>query len=80
MLVPVQADLELVAHGYAANESDAAHKALAAGVDMSMQSGLYRQYVPRLVRDGLLPERLLDQASARTKRQHHQRTTSASTN
>ena len=38
-----EADLELIDHGFAANESDAAKKALWAGVDMSMQSGLYRK-------------------------------------
>jgi beta-glucosidase len=35
-----EADAELIDHGFAANESDAANKALWAGVDMSMQSGL----------------------------------------
>lgn len=38
-----EADIGLIDHGFAANESDAAKKALWAGVDMSMQSGLYRK-------------------------------------
>ena len=59
------ADLELVDHGFAANGSDAAAKALWAGVDMSMQSGLYRQHLPDLVRQGGVAESVLDEAVRR---------------
>ena len=60
-----EADRELIDHGYAVNESDAARKALWAGVDMSMQSGLYNTYLPSLVRDGVLPLDVVDTAVRR---------------
>ena len=60
-----EADLELINHGYAANESDAAHKALWAGVDMSMQSGLYREFLPKLAEEGTLSMSTLDEAVRR---------------
>ena len=60
-----EADLELIDHGYAANESDAAHKALWAGVDMSMQSGLYRKFLPTLAEEGKLSMSTLDEAVRR---------------
>ena len=50
---------------YAANESDAALKALWAGVDMSMQSGLYREYIPTLIAEGRLSMDTLDTAVRR---------------
>ena len=60
-----EADLELIDHGYASNESDAAFKALWAGVDMSMQSGLYREYLPGLAKEGILSMDTLDEAVRR---------------
>lgn len=55
-----EADKELINHGYASNESDAAQKALWAGVDMSMQSGIYRTHLPSLVREGKVSLETLD--------------------
>jgi beta-glucosidase len=49
-------DEEMIAHGYAKDGRDAARLAFLAGVDMSMQSGLYRQHLPDLVRKGEVPE------------------------
>ncbi len=53
-------DEELILHGYAKDGRDAARLAFLAGVDMSMQSGLYRQHLPDLVRKGEVPEAQLD--------------------
>ncbi len=53
-------DEEMIAHGYAKDGRDAARLALLAGVDMSMQSGLYRQHLPGLVRSGEVPLAVLD--------------------
>jgi len=53
-------DEEMIAHGFAKDGRDAARLALLAGVDMSMQSGLYRQYLPDLVRRGEVPQAVLD--------------------
>jgi beta-glucosidase len=59
------ADEELVAHGFAADGREAARLAFLAGVDISMQSGLYERYLPGLVAEGLVPAARLDQAVRR---------------
>ncbi|HEX4737083.1 MAG TPA: glycoside hydrolase family 3 N-terminal domain-containing protein [Allosphingosinicella sp.] len=59
------ADEELIAHGYAADEREAARLAFLAGVDMSMQSGLYLKHLPGLVADGSVPQSRLDEAVRR---------------
>ena len=53
-------DEEMIMHGYAKDGRDAAKIAFLAGVDMSMQSGLYRKHLPDLVRAGEVPQQLLD--------------------
>jgi beta-glucosidase len=58
-------DEEMIAHGFAKDGRDAARLAFLAGVDMSMQSGLYRQHLPGLVRDGEVPEARLDESVRR---------------
>src|SRR3954470_20727507 len=58
-------DEEMIAAGFAKDGRDAAKLALLAGVDMSMQSGLYRQHLPDLVRTGDVPQPLLDQSVRR---------------
>ncbi|EJL21087.1 beta-glucosidase-like glycosyl hydrolase [Caulobacter sp. AP07] len=59
------ADQELVAHGFAADDRDAARLAILAGVDISMQSGLYSRYLPELVAQGLAPMAAVDNAVRR---------------
>ncbi len=59
------ADQELVAHGYAADDRDAARLAILAGVDISMQSGLYIRYLPELVASGAVPMETVDAAVRR---------------
>lgn len=59
------ADRELIAHGVAKNERDAARLALLAGVDVSMQSNLYNLHLPDLVTDGEVPMAIVDQAVRR---------------
>ncbi|WP_421738737.1 glycoside hydrolase family 3 N-terminal domain-containing protein [Caulobacter sp.] len=54
------ADQELVAHGYAQDDRDAARLAILAGVDISMQSGLYIRYLPELVGSGAVPMAVVD--------------------
>jgi beta-glucosidase len=58
-------DEEMIAGGFAKDGRDAAKLAFLAGVDMSMQSGLYRQYLPDLVRKGEVPEAQLNQSVRR---------------
>ena len=59
---------ELIAHGVAADEREAVEKAVMAGVDMDMASGLYRQHLVSLVRDGRLPLARIDEAASRVLR------------
>ncbi|MBN2973437.1 glycoside hydrolase family 3 C-terminal domain-containing protein [Roseomonas aeriglobus] len=59
------ADRELVAHGYARDDRDAARIAILAGVDISMQSGLYERWLPDLVTKGDVPLARVDDAVAR---------------
>jgi beta-glucosidase len=59
------ADEELIAHGYAEDERDAARLAVLAGVDMIMQSGLYVRYLPDLVKSGAVPMGTVDVAVRR---------------
>jgi beta-glucosidase len=58
-------DEEMILAGYAKDGRDAARIALLAGVDMSMQSGLYRKYLPDLVRSGEVPEATLNESVRR---------------
>ncbi len=59
------ADRELIAHGIAADEADAARLAILAGIDMSMQSGLFVRHLPALVESGRVPVAAVDQAVRR---------------
>src|SRR5437868_310042 len=58
-------DEEMIAAGFAKDGRDAARLAFLAGVDMSMQSGLYRQHLPALVRSGAVPQARLDESVRR---------------
>jgi beta-glucosidase len=64
-------DEEMIAHGYAKDGRDAAKIAFLAGVDMSMQSGLYRKHLPDLVRSGEVPEEVLNTSVRRVLAMKH---------
>ncbi|ELR70569.1 Beta-glucosidase [Fulvivirga imtechensis AK7] len=53
---------EMVAHGNAANNAEAAMMALKAGVDMDMMGDVYLEEVPRLVNEGKLDIKFVDEA------------------
>ena len=53
-------DEEMILGGYAKDRRDAARIAFLAGVDMSMQSGVYMEHLPGLVRDGSVPQAMVD--------------------
>jgi beta-glucosidase len=59
---------ELMQHGLAANEADAAQLALNAGVDMEMVSRLYNQHGAELLRSGQLSQAKIDEAVRRILR------------
>lgn len=58
-------DVELAAHGLAADARQAARLAIMAGVDMSMASGIYRDHLPSLTAAGEVPMRRVDEAVGR---------------
>jgi beta-glucosidase len=59
---------EMLAHGTAADDSQAALEALTAGVDMDMVDGAYLQSISELVKSGKLPESVVDEAVRRVLR------------
>lgn len=56
---------ELVAHGVAADEADAARQAFNAGVDVNMGGGLYKRHLPGLIAGGAVKATRLDEAVRR---------------
>ena len=59
---------ELIAHGTAANDAEAAVEALTAGVDMDMVDGAYINNIPELVKSKKLPMSVVDEAVRRVLR------------
>ncbi|RPD85237.1 glycoside hydrolase family 3 N-terminal domain-containing protein [Luteimonas sp. 100069] len=59
------ADFELVAHGFAADDREATRLSFTAGVDMSMQSGLYATHLPELVARGEVSMSAIDRGVRR---------------
>ncbi len=51
---------EMIVHGFAADEREAAMKAANAGVDMEMVSGSYLEHLPSLIAEGLVPQKYID--------------------
>lgn len=56
---------ELIPHGAAENDADAAKKALLAGVDIDMGTNIYANNLESLVLGGEVPESLIDEAVLR---------------
>src|SRR5437899_2026740 len=59
---------ELIPHGVAGGPSEAGRRALTAGVDMDMQSSIYMDSLPALVRSGRIPMAVVDSAVMRILR------------
>ncbi|MEW5978243.1 MAG: beta-glucosidase BglX [Acidobacteriota bacterium] len=59
---------ELVNHGFATDEIEAAGAAFSAGVDMEMVTRLYRQHLPRLLKEGKISLAMIDEAVRRVLR------------
>lgn len=53
---------ELIAHGYCEDRKDAAYRAMRAGVDIDMMSGIYPEWLCRLVESGAVSMEAVDQA------------------
>lgn len=56
---------ELIEHGYAADEAQAAQLAFNAGADMEMQGGLYQSHLAKLIEDGKVSMSTLDESVRR---------------
>lgn len=59
---------EMVAHGFCADNKQAAEKALMAGVDMEMVSGTYPANLEKLVSEGRVPMSVIDESVRRILR------------
>jgi beta-glucosidase len=59
---------ELLANGYALDDTAAAREAVTAGLDMDMASGIYSDHLVALVRKKVVPEEALNQAVRRILR------------
>ena len=57
--------MELIPHGIAEDEKEAALKAILAGVDIEMMTSCYVKFLPELVRGGEIEEALMDEAVMR---------------
>ena len=60
--------IEMIPHGFAADEREAALRGVAAGVDMEMVSASYAGHLETLVAEGRLPVELVDEAVRRILR------------
>ncbi|MNI12935.1 Periplasmic beta-glucosidase precursor [compost metagenome] len=56
---------EIIAHGAAEDEKEAAFKAISSGVDIDMMTTSYVNHLPELVAEGLVDEALIDEAVLR---------------
>ncbi len=56
---------EMVKHGYAADEKQAGEQAVSAGVDMDMQGAVYQNFLIKSVKEGKIPESVIDQSVVR---------------
>ncbi|WP_294324640.1 beta-glucosidase BglX [uncultured Chryseobacterium sp.] len=56
---------EMVSHGYAKDNKEAAEKAILAGSDMDMESRAYMAELPKLVKEGKVDPKLIDDAAKR---------------
>jgi beta-glucosidase len=56
---------EMIPHGYAKDPGEAAHKAILGGSDMDMESRVYMAELPKLVKEGKVDPKLVDEAAGR---------------
>ncbi len=56
---------EMIAHGYAKDAGEAAERAIEAGSDMDMESHIYMKELPRLVKEGKVDSKWVNDAAGR---------------
>ncbi len=59
---------EMIPHGYCEDKKEAAHRAIAAGVDIDMCTDVYANSLTELVESGAVDEKLVDEAVLRVLR------------
>jgi beta-glucosidase len=59
---------EMIEHGFCSDLKDVAYKSITAGVDMEMQSSAYADHLEELVKRGIIPQKLVDDAVRRILR------------
>lgn len=59
---------EMIPHGYVKDNYEAARKAVLAGSDMDMESRSYIRHLPELVKKGIVPQHIVDDAVRRILR------------
>lgn len=55
---------EMIDHGFCEDLKDVAKKSITAGVNMEMQSAAYADHLESLVREGVIPMEMIDNAVA----------------
>ncbi len=53
---------EMIDHGFCEDMKDVAKKSIIAGIDMEMQSSAYNNHLEELVNEGIVPQKLIDDA------------------
>ena len=53
---------EMISHGYAADEKEAAEKSITAGVDMDMMSFVFKRHLKELLDEGRISKKMIDNA------------------
>ncbi len=56
---------EMIPHGYAKDGAEAAEKAIQGGSDMDMESRVYMAELPKLVKEGKVDAKMVDDATGR---------------
>lgn len=56
---------EMINHSYCADRKEAAIRGIKAGVDIDMMTGIYSEQLAELVKEGTIPEALVDEACLR---------------
>jgi beta-glucosidase len=59
---------EMIEHGFCSDLKNVAYKSITAGVDMEMQSSAYADHLVELVKKGIVPQELVDDAVRRILR------------
>ena len=60
--------MEMIFHGASKDSAEAGMHAILASNDMDMQAGIYSKFLPKLVKEGKVPEAMIDESARRILR------------